>query len=128
MRVDPRLYEGLCNIVNRSQHKPALLMLYIGKAGDQDHRNALGNDLLLQFFEQCKTIHSRHDHIEQDQGEGSRTRIHKPLFSRLRNGNLVIILQNRPKLRRIQTAVVNNQYLFHISPHPSGCTAAFFFV
>ena len=49
-RLDNHGIKWLCNIVNSSQDEPALLIGCIGKAGNQNDRDILGDDLFLQFF------------------------------------------------------------------------------
>ena len=98
MCIDPRFYnprvERLCNIIHRPQDQPILLVLNVSQTGDQDHRYTLGNDLLLQLFQQRKTVHPRHHDIQQDQGIIFSAGKAKPLLRRMRGGDLILILQN----------------------------------
>ncbi len=56
-------------VVNCTQGKSQLLMFDIGKAGNQYHRNTLGYNFFLQFFQQRKAIHPRHNHVQKNQGK-----------------------------------------------------------
>ena len=98
MGVDPRLddqrLEGLCDIVHSAQNEPPLFVRHGGQAGDQNDRDALGDDLLLQFLQQSKTVHSRHHHIQQNEREiffvGQAQAVLRPLG----DGNIVLVLQD----------------------------------
>ena len=46
----------------------SLFVLCIRQAGDQNHRDALGDDLLLQLFQQGESVHSGHHHVQKNQG------------------------------------------------------------
>ena len=67
VRVDSRLdnqgVKRLCNIIDCTQYQPTLLIAHVGKTCDQNDRDTLGNDFLLQFFQQRKSVHPRHDNI-----------------------------------------------------------------
>ena len=66
--LDDQRVAGLADVVHRPQSQPPLLTLDVGEAGNQDDWNVPGDHLLLQLLQQHKTIHLRHDHVQQDQG------------------------------------------------------------
>ena len=94
--VDPGLdnqrVERLGNIVHRPQHKPPLLVLDGGEAGDQNHGEMLGEYLLLELLQQHEAVHFRHDHIQQNQGVVPSGGLGQSLRRRLHGGNVVFVL------------------------------------
>lgn len=109
--------ERLGDVVHRSQGQPVLLILDVGQTGNQDHRDALGDDLLLQLLEKGEAVHAGHDYVQQDEGKGLRAGAAEPVLRRLRDGDVVAALQNGLQLGGLQGAVVDNQYFFHMLFH-----------
>ena len=85
-----------------------LLIRHPGQAGNQDHRDALGHDLLLQFFQQRKAIHTGHHHIQQNQRELTIFGGGQALLRSLRHGDIIFVLQDRLQLCRLYQAVIHD--------------------
>ena len=98
MGIHPRLNdqraERLTDIIDRAQCKSALFMLDIRKRSDHDDRHRLRVILFLQNLQQCKTVHSRHNNIQQDQRVIPRPRKLEPGLRRLLGLNLIFVAQN----------------------------------
>ena len=98
MRVDPCLdnqgFKGLSDIVDRTQNETALLVCHAGQAGNQNDRDALRNDLFLQFLQQRKPVHPRHDHVQQNERKAPIACPAQSIFRPLSNGNIILVLQN----------------------------------
>ena len=71
-----------------------LFVFDVGQAGNQNHRDALGQDFLLQFLQQGKAVHTRHHDIQQDQGILRAGGLPQPVLRRLDNGDIVLVFQN----------------------------------
>ena len=115
--VDPGLddegFKGLADVVHRPQDQAVLFVLLVGEAGDEDHRHALGDDLLLEFFEQGKAVHARHDHVQKDEGEALAACEAQAVLCGLGHDHVVIALQDGLEPGGLYGAVVHDQDLFH---------------
>ena len=111
--LDNQRVEGLYDIVHRPQGEAPLFVLDGSQAGNEDYRDVLGNQLLLQLFQQVKAVHIRHNHIQQNEGILPGAGLGQPVRRRVDSGYIIIIIQNGLQLGSLYNAVVNNQYLFH---------------
>ena len=111
--------EGLGDVIHGPQGKPLLFVLNIVEAGDEDHRDAAENHLLLKHFQKLKTVGAGHDDVQKNQGIIPHLRLLQAFLSGIHHGDFVVPGQDGTEEIGLNGAVVYNQNFIHNRFPPS---------
>ena len=115
--VDPGLdhqgVEGLGDIVHSPQGQPALLVLKIGEACDENDGDVLGGGVLLQQRQHLKAVDAGHNHVQKDQRVVAALGVVQPALGGVNRGDIIGVIQNRLQKISLNRAVVDNQNSLH---------------
>ena len=111
--LDDQGMAGLVDVIHRPQGQAPLLALDIGQAGNQNHGDMAGSNLLLQFFQQGEAVHFRHHHVQHNEGVVPSSGLGQTVLWRLHGRYVVVLREDIFQMCRLYQAVINNQNLFH---------------